>query len=72
MPDADDLLGLAELARLLDRKLTTVGQWRYRGHLPPPDTLLASGPVWHRSTIERWAKSAPWARARALLRDCIE
>jgi predicted DNA-binding transcriptional regulator AlpA len=48
------LYGVAEIARALGTRRQTVAMWRSRGRLPPPDAVLASGPVWLASTIEPW------------------
>lgn len=52
------LYGLAEIAAALDVSRKRVGMWRVRGQLPPPDAVLASGPVWLASTIEPWMDRA--------------
>lgn len=53
MPDLD-VLGLSEVADLLgvSRKVASVRL--SRGHIPQPDARLACGPIWRRSTIDRW------------------
>jgi hypothetical protein len=53
-----NLVGLAEIARMLDLPRSTVRVWRVRGHLPAPYTELASGPIWERKTIEEWARES--------------
>ena len=50
------LVGIGEIAELLNVKRGTVGQWRHRGLLPPPDQMLKVTPVWWESTIIAWAK----------------
>jgi len=55
MPERLDLVGLAEVAQVLDIPRSTARVWRLRGHLPPPLTELACGPIWHRKEIEKWA-----------------
>ena len=50
------LVGIGEIAELLNVKRGTVGQWRHRGLLPPPDQMLKITPVWWESTIIAWAK----------------
>lgn len=49
------LVGLAEIAELLQVRAGTVAQWRHRGLLPPPTAELRMGPVWTRGEIELWA-----------------
>jgi len=53
-PERLDLVGIAEVARILDMPRSTVRVWRIRGHLPAPITELACGPIWHRKTIEEF------------------
>ena len=48
------VLGLSELASVLGVKPGTVRQWHHRGQLPEPDAVLACGPVWRQSTIDKW------------------
>lgn len=50
------LLGVAEIAELLNVKRQTVSAWRYRGILPPADYTFAAADLWQRDTIERWAR----------------
>jgi predicted site-specific integrase-resolvase len=50
------IVGLTELADLLGQNRDTVRQWYHRGKLPPADCVLAAGPVWRVSTIERWRR----------------
>jgi predicted DNA-binding transcriptional regulator AlpA len=50
-----DLVGLAEIARIVGSSRAAVKMMRVRGKLPPPITELACGPIWHRKTIEEWA-----------------
>ena len=52
-----DLLGVAEIAALLDVKAGTVTMWRQRGLLPPPALRLAATDLWTRPTVEEWAKA---------------
>lgn len=49
-----DIVGLAELAGLLDVDRALVRQWYHRGRLPEPDAVLAATPVWRVATIQRW------------------
>jgi hypothetical protein len=52
-----DIVGITEVATITDMPLGTIKTWSQRGHLPEPDSQLACGPIWRRSTIERWTKS---------------
>lgn len=52
-----NLIGLGEIAAMLQVKPKTPGIWRYRGVLPDPDMMVGNKPVWHRSTIVEWAKA---------------
>jgi chromosome partitioning protein len=58
VPDEDQLLGLSEVADLLDASRQTVGNWRQRREgFPQPVAELKSGPIWHRAAIVEWAKA---------------
>lgn len=50
------LMGISEIAELLNVRPDTVSQWRNRGKLPPPDAVLKMGAVWRAETIEEWRK----------------
>jgi hypothetical protein len=53
----DDLVGVAEIARLKGVGRTTVTQWaarRHRNGFPEPVARLAMGPVYDRREIEAW------------------
>ena len=51
------LLGVAEVATLLQVKPQTVSQWRHRNLFPDPDVTTARADLWERSTVERWART---------------
>lgn len=51
-----DIVGASELAKMLGVPRGQIYVWKNRGKLPEPDVVLAAGPVWRRSTIERWMK----------------
>lgn len=51
-----DLVGLVEIADLLEVERQTPRAWRLRGVLPDPDYVISGTPVWRRATIERWAR----------------
>jgi uncharacterized protein YjcR len=57
------LYGVSEIAAALGVRPNTVRVWRTRGKLPPPDHVLAMGPVWEARTIrpfvERMRSSSP-------------
>lgn len=51
-----DVLGLQEIAILLDVRGRTPHAWKYRGRLPAPDYSSINGlSAWKRSTVIRWA-----------------
>jgi len=52
-----DILGLSEVTVLIGANGATVKSWYRRGHLPEPDAVLAAGPIWRRTTINRWLRS---------------
>jgi predicted DNA-binding transcriptional regulator AlpA len=64
----DELVGMAEIAKLIGVTAPAVRQYRARGILPEPLVTLAIGPIWRRSDIVAWQASRPgkgWRRAAA-------
>jgi predicted DNA-binding transcriptional regulator AlpA len=55
----DDLIGFSELVRLLGQPKGTVARHTKRVDFPAPVETLASGRVWRRRDVERWAKKNP-------------
>lgn len=51
-----DLVGISEVAEIAGMSRSTIRVWRVRGHLPPPITELACGPIWHRQAIREWLR----------------
>jgi len=53
----DELLGINEVAELLDVRPNQVSVWAHRSKMPIPDVVLNGGrtPVWVRDTIINWA-----------------
>jgi predicted DNA-binding transcriptional regulator AlpA len=51
------LAGISEIAALLGVSRQRANQLAKREDFPRPLDRIASGPVWKRSDIERWAKS---------------
>lgn len=49
-----DVLGTQEVAQLAQVDPVTVWRWRQTGL--EPDAVLATGPVWRRSTVLRWLR----------------
>ena len=55
---ADNLLGIAEIAKLAGVTKQAVSNWRLRyDHFPRPIQNLQSGPVWDREKVEDWVKA---------------
>ncbi len=50
------LVGLAEIARLLSVSRQRAHQLSTKGAFPSPVVELASGKVWRREHVERWAR----------------
>jgi predicted DNA-binding transcriptional regulator AlpA len=50
------LVGLAEVAELLQVTKRTASNYSGRSDFPAPIERLASGPIWRRADIERWAR----------------
>lgn len=49
------LVGFAELPELLGVSRATAQRYSKRADFPEPLDRLASGPVWQRCDVERWA-----------------
>jgi len=50
------IVGIAEIAEMAGIPRSTVRSLGTRGQLPEPQVVLACGPIWKRSVIERWIK----------------
>lgn len=56
MTETDSIVGLQEIADLLEVNRRTPHAWQYRKLLPPPDYASINGlRAWDRSTIIQWA-----------------
>ena len=53
-----DILGVTEAAEVLGISVVTFKNWQraVTAPLPAPDAVLKCGPIWRRSTIERWKR----------------
>jgi hypothetical protein len=51
------IVGAAEAAGIAGITRTYFTVLRTRGQVPEPQVMLACGPIWKRSVIERWAKT---------------
>lgn len=52
-----DVVGLRDIAKLLQVDGRTPTTWRGRGILPPEDGFISETfPIWHRSTVLKWAQ----------------
>ena len=61
----DELAGLAEVAALCKVSKRTAQSYTARPDFPAPLDRLASGPVWRRRDVERWAtKHLPFRTGR--------
>ena len=54
----EHLMGVAEIAELLDVSRQRVTQLAKSAAFPAPYDVLAMGPVWLKTDIERWAREA--------------
>lgn len=63
-----DIVGITEFAAMAGVGVTTMKTWRRRGVLPEPDVELSAGPIWRRSTAERWLQGAGRARVTMVQR----
>lgn len=56
MSTSEDVVGLQEIADLLEVNKRTPHAWQYRRLLPPPDYTSINGlRAWKRATIVEWA-----------------
>jgi predicted DNA-binding transcriptional regulator AlpA len=53
-----ELAGLAEVAEMLGVTKRTATKYTRRADFPRPLDRLASGPVWRRTDVERWAMAS--------------
>jgi hypothetical protein len=61
----EKVVGLAEIAELLDVSKDSVLNYAKRADFPEPLARLAAGPVWERRKIEKWAaKTLPLQQGR--------
>jgi prophage regulatory protein len=52
-----DLVGVAEIAAMLDLTTQRVDQLARTEGFPPPAAVISAGRIWLRKDIERWAKT---------------
>ena len=50
------IVGVAEAAEIAGIARSHFRVLRTRGQVPEPQVVLACGPIWKRSVIERWVK----------------
>lgn len=55
-PERPEIVGITEIATMLDKPTMTVTNYRRHGKLPEPLAELACGPVWLKREIELWAE----------------
>jgi predicted DNA-binding transcriptional regulator AlpA len=51
-----DLVGVAEIALMLDTSRAQVSRWALREDFPRPVARLRMGPIWMRADVKRWAR----------------
>ena len=52
----DDLVGLAEVAAMLNTSRTQANRWTRREDFPEPIVRLRATPVWQADDVKAWAK----------------
>ena len=52
--DADELLGIAEIAAAFGVERNSAWRWSRRPEFPEPVARLSAGPVYRRGDVERW------------------
>jgi predicted DNA-binding transcriptional regulator AlpA len=55
-PKPDDLVGLAEVAAMLNTSRTQANRWTRREDFPEPIARLRATPVWRADDVKAWAK----------------
>jgi hypothetical protein len=50
------IVGVAEAAAMAGMSRNHFAVLRTRGQVPEPQVVLAMGPIWKRSVIERWVE----------------
>lgn len=69
-PDADQLVGLTEIAERANTTPGTVRSWKNRPlGFPAPVVELATGPVWFWPDVEKWIGDRKRPRGRLYVRD---
>jgi hypothetical protein len=58
------LWSYAEIAAHIRVRVDTVRSYRKHGHLPPPDVVEGSKPLWYADTIRTWSARRPGNRGR--------
>ena len=53
---SEELVGVAEVADLLQVSRQRVSQLSVTAGFPKPSARLAAGPVWQRKAVEQWAR----------------
>ena len=54
----DDLVGVAEVAAMLNISRTQANRWTRRPDFPEPLARLRATPVWRANDVKAWAKQA--------------
>jgi predicted DNA-binding transcriptional regulator AlpA len=54
--EPDDLVGLAEVAAMLNTSRTQANRWTRREDFPEPIARLRATPVWRADDVKAWAK----------------
>jgi predicted DNA-binding transcriptional regulator AlpA len=52
-----DLVGIAEIAKMLGVSTQRVDQLVRTTDFPPPEATISAGRIWLRETVERWART---------------
>jgi predicted DNA-binding transcriptional regulator AlpA len=58
------LLGLSEVAQLLNVSKRTASRYVARSDFPKPTAELAMGPIWLAQDVEAWMRTTPVQRGR--------
>ena len=61
--DSPRLVGLAEVAELLNVSKRSASRYTHRPDFPEPVARLAAGPIWDAAEVEAWAAKQPPFRA---------
>tara|TARA_R100000808_G_C2096907_1_gene115340 strand:- start:594 stop:800 length:207 start_codon:yes stop_codon:yes gene_type:complete len=58
--DKPEILGVAEIGKMVGHDRSTIIQWKHKGKLPEPDYVISKTPIWLKDTIVSWLLKNAW------------